>query len=130
MRNQRITSLAHNFLGMQQHLTDSEKKQIKNRSTMNSKNLIGGLLAGAALGVAIGMLLAPSSGANTRKKIVKGSEDLVDELKSQVEEGFASLKSQVTILAEETLKKGKDAVLHGADRAKELINHGVDRIKA
>jgi gas vesicle protein len=40
---------------------------------MNAKNLIGGLLAGAAVGVAIGILLAPGSGKETKAKLTKGS---------------------------------------------------------
>ncbi|MBK7652391.1 MAG: YtxH domain-containing protein [Flammeovirgaceae bacterium] len=34
---------------------------------MEAKNLVGGLLAGAAIGVAVGVLLAPRSGEQTRK---------------------------------------------------------------
>ena len=39
------------------------------------------LLASAAAGVAIGMLLAPDSGAETRKKIMKSSRRLAESLK-------------------------------------------------
>jgi gas vesicle protein len=40
---------------------------------INAKSLIGGILAGAAAGVAIGILLAPASGKETRDNLVKGS---------------------------------------------------------
>jgi hypothetical protein len=41
---------------------------------MEAKNLIGGLLAGAAIGVAVGILLAPRSGEQTRKKLMRESK--------------------------------------------------------
>jgi gas vesicle protein len=36
--------------------------------TNDPKNLIGGFIAGAALGIAVGMLLAPNDGKKTRQK--------------------------------------------------------------
>jgi gas vesicle protein len=80
---------------------------------MNSKNLIGGLLAGAAVGVAIGMLLAPASGRETKAKLVKGSNKLVDGLKGTVEDSIESLKSQFNDVVDGVVKKGKDTVSNG-----------------
>jgi gas vesicle protein len=63
---------------------------------MNAKNLIGGMLAGAAVGVAIGMLFAPQSGVQTQKKLVKGAKKLGDSLKQTAEESYQSMKNRVT----------------------------------
>jgi gas vesicle protein len=43
-----------------------------------------GLLAGIALGVGIGMLLAPDKGSETRKKLADSAGDFFDKLKSFV----------------------------------------------
>ena len=51
---------------------------------MESKNLIGGLLAGAAIGVAIGILLAPESGEKTRKSLLKASGKFANDVKETV----------------------------------------------
>lgn len=63
---------------------------------MNAKSLIGGLLAGAALGVAIGMLFAPRSGVQTQKKLVKGARKLGDSIAQTAGDSYQSLKNKVT----------------------------------
>lgn len=77
---------------------------------MNSKNLIGGLLAGAAVGVAIGMLLAPASGKETKAKLVKGSNKLVDGIKDTVDESVQSLKKQFNHVVDGIAKTGKETI--------------------
>lgn len=85
---------------------------------MNSKNLIGGLLAGAAVGVAIGLLLAPASGKETRKRIVDGSKKLTDGLKNSVEESIDSLKDRFSTGVDEVTKKGKEVYSSSKDGLK------------
>jgi len=60
------------------------------------KSLIGGFIAGAALGIAAGILLAPDSGQRTRKKIVDGSIKLKDDLMHSVDSSLESIRRQVT----------------------------------
>jgi gas vesicle protein len=85
---------------------------------MNVKSLIGGLLAGAALGVAAGILLAPSSGVQTRKKLMKGSSKLKDELLSSVEDSLDSLRSQFNSKIDKLAKQGKETINHTSERVK------------
>lgn len=85
---------------------------------MNAKNLIGGLLAGAAIGVAIGMLLAPDTGERTREKIAKGSRKLADGVKGSVEDSIESLKQRFNGGVDELARKGKDALIAANDRVK------------
>lgn len=85
---------------------------------MNAKSLIGGLLAGAALGVAAGILLAPASGVQTRKKLVKGSAKLKDELLSSVEESLDALREQFNSKIDRLAKQGKEAINHTSERVK------------
>jgi gas vesicle protein len=50
---------------------------------MSSGKVLLGVLAGVAAGALIGILFAPDKGTETRKKIVKKSEDYVDEVKEK-----------------------------------------------
>jgi len=54
---------------------------------MNSTGkVLLGILAGAAAGAILGVLLAPDKGSVTRKKILKKGEDYTDALKDKFEE--------------------------------------------
>ena len=71
-----------------------------------SKTLLG-FIAGAAVGVAIGILFAPDKGTETRRKISEQGNDLADNLKGKftdlvdgVKEKFSSLKSETEDVAE------------------------------
>jgi gas vesicle protein len=50
----------------------------------NPSNTLLALLAGVAIGAGLGILFAPDSGENTRRKIKDGVEDYGDELKGQL----------------------------------------------
>lgn len=84
----------------------------------NSKKLIGGLLAGAAIGIAIGVLLAPNSGIKTRKKLIGGSLRLKDDVMSSVEDTLESLRKQFNQKIDQIAKSGKDAINHTSERVK------------
>jgi gas vesicle protein len=64
--------------------------------------LIYGALAGLAAGVAIGILTAPDSGEETRKKIRKTADDVNDRLKNIVGKGSSSLSELKDILENES----------------------------
>ncbi len=53
---------------------------------MSSGKVLLGVLAGAAAGALFGILFAPDKGKETRRKIVKKSEDYVDEVKGKFNE--------------------------------------------
>ena len=85
---------------------------------MEAKNLIGGLLVGAAIGVAIGMLFAPASGKESRKKLLKGSKKLGDDVKGSLEESIDSLKNRFNTGIDELARKGKDVLNSTNERVK------------
>lgn len=58
----------------------------------NTSNTILGLLVGSIIGATAGILLAPDSGTNTRKKIQEG----VKEAKDNISEKAANLKEQIS----------------------------------
>ena len=51
---------------------------------MSSGKILLGVLAGVAAGAMLGILFAPDNGWNTRKRIVKKSEDYADELMGKI----------------------------------------------
>jgi gas vesicle protein len=51
---------------------------------MGQTKMILGFIAGASIGAIAGILLAPDTGANTRKKIIDKSGDLKDSVKNTV----------------------------------------------
>lgn len=85
---------------------------------MDSKRMIGGLLAAAAIGAAIGLLLAPNSGERTRSKLIRGSRKLTDDLQETVEESIDSLKVKFNSGVDEVVKKGREMINHASDRVK------------
>lgn len=52
----------------------------------STTNVILALLAGAAAGTVIGLLIAPESGEETRKKLVKSAEKFNETLKANIQE--------------------------------------------
>ena len=78
---------------------------------MNTKvKVIGGFLAGAAIGAVSGILLAPYSGRKTRKKIKNESKRMADELIDKANESLASAKRAYNKKLEEYAKTGKTGI--------------------
>jgi gas vesicle protein len=82
---------------------------------MDTTKVIIGVLAGVAVGAAIGVLFSPDKGVNTRKKIEKKGEDLIHELEDGISEIYNSIAK----------KYG-----HVSDEAKELAQKGKNKVKA
>jgi len=57
----------------------------------NNGKILGALLVGAAAGAVLGVLFAPDKGSETRKKIAKGTDKLIDQLSDKIEEGKETL---------------------------------------
>jgi gas vesicle protein len=77
---------------------------------MGSGKLVLVLLAGATAGALAGILFAPAKGSETRKRIVRKAEDLVDDVKDK----FDDLLEVVTAKVE----KVKDEVVDYAEKVK------------
>jgi gas vesicle protein len=94
------------------------RRNNQNDKDMNAKNLIGGMIVGIALGVAAGLLLAPSSGEKTRKKLVKGSMKLKNNVKDYVKSSVGALGDQFNAKIEQLAKTGKETINHVSERVK------------
>jgi gas vesicle protein len=64
------------------------------------KNSLGLLLFGAAIGIAAGVLMAPSKGSDTRKKVLRGAEDWMDRLKDQIRDSSKKINDYAEIAEE------------------------------
>ncbi len=75
-----------------------------------SKKLLTGVIVGAAVGAALGILFAPESGKDTRKKLAKKGEGLSDTVREKVNEFGEVLKEKYESIkgdAKDILEKGK-----------------------
>lgn len=61
----------------------------------NDQKVVLGFLCGLAAGALAGVLLAPESGAETRKKIADKAKDLKNDLNGQLSSTFGRLSEQV-----------------------------------
>ena len=72
-----------------------------------------GLLAGAAIGVGLGLLFAPKKGAALRRDIAKRARDLRDDAGQQID--------RVTEAADDLVERGRDV----AQRARTAVSSGI-----
>jgi gas vesicle protein len=84
---------------------------------MNSKDFIGGILLGAAIGVTAGILLAPEKGSDTIKKLSDAVKDKLKQLQGDAED-----------LADDVKNKGKDLVDKGTDKANQFLQDGKQKV--
>jgi hypothetical protein len=66
---------------------------LKNNIMTTGKAVLA-VLAAVAAGAVIGMLFAPDKGSETRKKIVKKGEDVLDTIEDKVEKKFSEAKEK------------------------------------
>jgi gas vesicle protein len=74
---------------------------------METKTFIGGILAGAFLGVAVGILLTNSMSGETREKLVKGAKKITDSLGDTVSDAVDGLKEKYNENVEKAAAMGK-----------------------
>jgi gas vesicle protein len=88
---------------------------------MSTQKILIGAFAGLVAGAILGILIAPSSGTETRQKIVEGAGDMkkkMQDFTGRVGEGIDNLKSTLT-------KKTQNMKDQMRNRGKELVNSGI-----
>jgi gas vesicle protein len=86
---------------------------------MSSGKVILGVLAGVAIGAALGVLFAPDKGWNTRKRISKKAEDLTEDLRDKFEEFLDSISVKVDEVKEDVADFSEKARTGAAEAKKE-----------
>jgi len=69
---------------------------------MNAGKFLTGLLSGAAVGAAIGLLFAPKKGADTRKKLTETSDNYIKGAKNKFNDFSDNLNDKVEALKSKT----------------------------
>ena len=86
----------------------------------NAKTILG-IIAAGAVGVAVGMLLAPDKGSNLRKSIKDSVDDLGDQLGDFISEGKEKLMGVADELKTHSSNIKKEAKT-GADHIKSTLS--------
>lgn len=94
----------------------------------DNKKVIGSLLLGVAAGAVIGLLFAPEKGSNTRKKISKSTDDLLDQLQDTIDEGKSALNNFKGKAAQK-FSEYKDMAMKSANDIAEDAETEVDYLK-
>jgi len=68
----------------------------------DSMKIIGALLLGAAVGGSLGILFAPRSGENTRKRIIRKGENLTNSLQEKFDDFVDEISLEVDLIKEKT----------------------------
>lgn len=80
--------------------------ELETRTRPSTLGILAGFLAGAAVGTIATLLLAPRSGADTRRRILDGAErsrDTLERMASAAREGASAARSAFTAaMSEET----------------------------
>ena len=94
-------------------------------------NGLGKFLAGAAIGVGLGILFAPKAGAETRKELKEKMDDLVKKVKElDVEEVKANFLNKIEEIKEELADLDKEKVISIARERAEVIKGKLDELYA
>ena len=92
-------------------------------------NGLGKFLAGAAIGVGLGILFAPKAGAETRKELKEKMDDLVKKVKElDVEEVKANFLNKIEEIKEELADLDKEKVISIARERAEVIKGKLDEL--
>lgn len=75
-------------------------------------------MAGAAVGVAIGMLVAPDSGSKTREQLATGTRNLTDSLKRTALDSIQQVKNNFTTVLKEIVAQATETITEAKDQAK------------
>ncbi len=76
---------------------------------MSAGKVLLGVLAGVAVGAAMGILFAPEKGTTTRRKISKKSDDYADVLENKFEDFIEGVTQKFEGVKEDAIRMAKKA---------------------
>ena len=90
---------------------------------MSSKtsNSVIDLLAGAAIGVGLGILFAPDKGSKTREKMKEGFDDLKDQANSKWNSLEEETKEKFSKTKDDLIETVEDLLSNSSYKAEEVI---------
>lgn len=100
------------------------------------KSGLGKFVLGAAVGAAVGVLLAPKKGSETRKDLKNKLDDLInkakelnmEDVKFAIEMKVTEIKNELEDLdKEKVLKIAKKQASNLKDKADELVNYAIEK---
>jgi len=71
---------------------------------MSAGKIVAAVLAGVAVGAALGILFAPEKGSETRRRIAKKSKDYADELGDRANEFMDGITEKFESVKEDALR--------------------------
>jgi gas vesicle protein len=101
----------------------------------NGAGFMVGLMAGALVGVGLGMLLAPKSGAALREDLGTRAREAGDKLKEQYRHAgesataWAERGREVAERGRVAVDRGREAVARGVDEARRFAKAGADGVE-
>lgn len=104
---------------------------------LSSSEFVSGLVTGALIGLAAGILVAPRSGKDTRKKIAGAAREQADDLadqwddaKSETKKGINTIKTNVSDSADKAIDQLDNYRNKVADKAEDKATHLADDAKS
>lgn len=106
------------------------------RMSKEKKSGLGKFVAGAAVGVGLGILFAPKKGSETRKElkekfdelIAKAKEIDIEEVKENIENKIEEIKAELEDLdKEKVLKIAKNKAKAIEEKAEELVSYAIEK---
>ena len=103
---------------------------------MSKKKGLGKLLAGVAIGSALGVLFAPKTGKDTRADLKKKLDEMLDivkdidakEVKESIESKIEEIKEELTDLdKEKVLEMAKTKAKQIQEKAEELVDYAIEK---
>lgn len=89
---------------------------------MSAGKIVAAVLAGVAVGAALGILFAPDKGSETRRKITKKSKDYVDDLGEKANEFMEGITEQLEAVKEDAVRITENGK-HQAEQMSNSIVH-------
>ena len=92
-------------------------KQIYSHSNNNTTTILAAVIAGVAVGAAIGILFAPDSGSQTRTQIADKAKDLAGSIKDKAQAVKETLQTKAGDLKEQAASTVKSTINQATDKA-------------